>query len=250
MKVMLTGGAGFLGERLTRRLFKRGHCSPIHERSVTRLGPSMNRVGSKLVMAILLAACCHPLILSQAQIAGGSQHIQVGEADVVRLQRRATSHGRKLEFLSVTLFPGRGMNAFQITANIPGKGETPLLKSPSLEEAAQQLSGEGKDRWGVLNHSFGGAFLIPFSSRITGELSPDGQLLTTKWRGKTITLPLNSGTYATHGLLNTEKAQDLKTSRTADGETQTGIIHAGDFDGHWLSKSDLHFTICAERRSC
>jgi aldose 1-epimerase len=194
---------------------------------------------AKMVAATVLFAACTSPVYPQADGA----HVQVGGADVVRLERRSTSHGRKLEFLSVTLFPGRGMNAFQITGNIPGKGETVLLKSPSVEEAARQLTGEGKDRLGVLNHSFGGAFLIPFSSRITGEVSADGHFLSTKWRGRTITLPLNSGTYATHGLVNTEKAEDLKTSKTADGETETGVIHAGDFGGHWLSKTDLHFTI-------
>jgi aldose 1-epimerase len=172
-----------------------------------------------------------------------AEPIQVGGMDVFRLERKATGQGRKLEFLSVTLLPGRGMNTFQITANLPVKGETALLKSPSLEEAAQQMTGDGKDQGGVLNHSFGGAFLIPFASRITGEVAPDGHSLTTRWQGKTITLPLASGTYATHGLLNLEKVQDLKTHRTKDGETVTGVVHAGDFGGRWLSKTDLHFTI-------
>lgn len=199
----------------------------------------MTRNPAKAIGVFLLAA--HSFSCAQAQ--GASQRVQIGGLDVVRLQRPATSQGRKLEFLSVTLFPGRGMNVFQITANIPGKGETPLLKSPPVEEAAKQLTGEGKDRWGVLNHSFGGAFLIPFSSRITGEVSADGHLLTTHWQGKNIILPLNSGTYATHGLLNTRKAEELKTRKTAGGETETGVIHAGDFDGHWLSNTDLHFTI-------
>jgi aldose 1-epimerase len=188
-------------------------------------------------------ACVYSSLRLQAQTDAGLPHIQVGGEDVVRLDRKAASHGRKLEFLSVTLFPGRGMNTFQITANIPSKGETPLLKSPSVEEAARQLTSTGKDRLGVLNHSFGGAFLIPFSSRITGELSADGHFLQTAWQGKTITLPLNSGTYATHGLLNTKQAEDLRTSKTADGETETGVIHAGNFGGYWLSKTDLHFTI-------
>jgi aldose 1-epimerase len=184
-----------------------------------------------LLSVLLLATTLH------------AQPIQVGGMDVLRLERTPTSHGRKLEFLSLTLFPGRGMNTFQITANLPGKGEIALLKSPSLEEAAQQMTGEGKDKWGVLNHSFGGAFLIPFASRITGEVAPDGHSLTTRWQGKTITLPLASGAYATHGLLNLEKVQDLKTRKTKDGETVTGVVHAGDFGGHWLSKTDLHFTI-------
>ena len=49
-------------------------------------------------------------------------HPQVGGAHVVTLLRNPTSNRNRLEFLSVTVFPGRGMNVFQITANIPGKG--------------------------------------------------------------------------------------------------------------------------------
>jgi aldose 1-epimerase len=199
---------------------------------------NMNRLTElRFLVRILLpmVVCSTPLLAAQA--------VPVGGADVVHLKRAATSHGKQPEFLSVTLLPGRGMNVFQITADIPGRGETPLLKSPSVEEAARQLTGTGKDRWGNLNHSFGGAFLIPFSSRITGELSADGELVTTKWQGATITLPANSGKFAVHGLLNEEKAQDLRTIQTAGGQTETAVIHAGDFGGHWPSATDLHFTV-------
>jgi aldose 1-epimerase len=186
---------------------------------------------------LLIAACTAFLTLVQAQT------LQVGGMDVVQLKRAATNQDKKPEFLSVTLLPGRGMNVFQITANIPGRGETSVFKSPPLEEAARQLTGTGKDRWGNMSHSFGGAFLIPFSSRISGELSADGALVTTTWQGKTITLPANSGKYSVHGLVNEDKAQDLRTIKTADGQTETAVIHAGDFGGHWLSATDLHFSI-------
>ena len=95
----------------------------------------------------------------------------IGGMPPLRLERKATSHGRKREFTSITLLPGRGLNTFQITANLPGRGETELLRSPTLEEAAQKLNGQGDDAFGNLNHSFGGAFLIPFTSRAGGELS-------------------------------------------------------------------------------
>jgi aldose 1-epimerase len=195
-----------------------------------------------LLRALLLITACSAAPVS-------AQTVLVGGMDVVHLKRPATSHGKKPEFLSVTLLPGRGMNVFQITADIPGRGETTLLKSPAVEDAALQLTGAGKDRWGNLNHSFGGAFLIPFSSRITGELSADGELVTTRWHSTTITLPANSGKYAVHGLLNEEKAQDLRTIKTADGETETAVIRAGDFGGHWLSATDLHFTIALSREA-
>ena len=52
---------------------------------------------------------------------------KIGGSDVVKLQRKATGDGSKPEFLTATILPGRGMNLFQITANIPGKGEIPLF---------------------------------------------------------------------------------------------------------------------------
>jgi aldose 1-epimerase len=168
----------------------------------------------------------------------------IGGVPPLLLERKPTSHGAKREFTSITLLPGRGLNTFQITANLPGKGETELLRSPSLDEAAQKMDGQGDDAFGNLNHSFGGAFLIPFTSRAGGELSADKSLVNVVWHGKTIHLPNDYlGHYSVHGLLNTMKAQDLHVTNTPDGQTLTAVIHAGDFNGYWLSKTDVHFRI-------
>ncbi|HVT96186.1 MAG TPA: hypothetical protein VHE33_01685, partial [Acidobacteriaceae bacterium] len=116
---------------------------------------------------------------------------QIGGQPVVKITRPATSNAQGMEFLSATILPGRGMNLFQITANVPGKGEIPILASPTLEEAAQALNGGPADDNGNASFSFGGAFLVPYPNRIVGPLSPDGKTVTTKWHGKTITLPAN-----------------------------------------------------------
>jgi aldose 1-epimerase len=168
----------------------------------------------------------------------------IGGMPPLRLERKATSDGAKREFTSITLLPGRGLNTFQITANLPGKGETELLRSPSLDEAAQKMNGQGDDAFGNLNHSFGGAFLIPFTSRAGGELSADKSLVNVVWHGKTIHLPNDYlGHYSVHGLLNMMKAEDLHVRNTRAGQTLTAVIHAGDFNGYWLSKTDVHFRI-------
>jgi galactose mutarotase-like enzyme len=168
----------------------------------------------------------------------------IGGMPPLLLKRKATSPGARREFTSITLLPGRGLNTFQITANLPGKGETELLRSPSLGEAAQKMNGQGDDAFGNLNHAFGGAFLIPFTSRAGGELSADKSLVNVVWHGKTIHLPNDYlGHYSVHGLLNTMKAEDLHVTNTLDGQTLTAVIHAGDFNGYWLSKTDLHFRI-------
>ena len=176
---------------------------------------------------------------------------QIGGAPVVKLTRPATSNGQQMEFLSVTVLPGRGMNVFQITANVPGKGETPILASPTLEEAAAKLDGGPADQNGNASFSFGGAFLVPYPNRIVGPLSADGNTITTKWHGKTITLPANwhnsddptKNKHAMHGLILASQTENVQTQPIADGQSLTGIIHAGDFGGHWLSQTDLSFVI-------
>lgn len=192
----------------------------------------------------LLPACFLVLSAAAPLSTAAAQPPLIGGAPPLLLKRNPTSHGARREFTSVTLLPGRGLNVFQITANLPGKGETDLLRSPSLEEAAQKLNGQGDDAFGNLNHSFGGAFLIPFTSRAGGELSADKTIVNVVWHGKTIHLPNDYlGHYSVHGLLNMLKAEDLHVANTPDGQTLTAVIHAGNFNGYWLSKTDVRFTI-------
>ncbi len=106
------------------------------------------------------------------------------------------------------------------------------------------MNGKGPDEFGNLNHSFGAAFLIPFSSRIGGTLSADGKTVDARWHGRTIHLPMDFlGKYAVHGLINQAKAENLHTQATADGQTWTGGMHAKDCDGHWLADTERYFTI-------
>jgi galactose mutarotase-like enzyme len=175
--------------------------------------------------------------------------LQIGSLAPVTLKRAATSNGAKPEFLSLTFLPGLGMNVFQITANIPRKGEISILTSPSLEELASRLSGKS----GGMGAGFGTAFLIPYPNRIFGELSADGTTLTTEWHGHTLALPANPRSrnpaasvsakgVVMHGLIFKDQGQDLHTESTVDGQTATAVIHAGNFGGHWPSDTDLHFT--------
>jgi aldose 1-epimerase len=204
--------------------------------------PQLLRAYSFLLCALVLFCA---LVLPSAAAAGQAlKQPLIGGLPPLRLERKATSDGAKREFTSITLLPGRGLNTFQITANLPGKGETELLRSPSLDEAAQKLNGQRDDAFGNLNHSFGGAFLIPFTSRAGGELSADKSLVNVVWHGKTIHLPNDYlGHYSVHGLLNMMKAEDLHVRNIYDGQTLTAVIHAGDFNGYWLSKTDVHFRI-------
>ncbi len=175
---------------------------------------------------------------------------QIGGQDVVTLKRAATSGGAKPEFLSATILPGRGMNLFQITANIPGKGETQVLFAPSLQEAASTLNGGPEDMNGNKSFSFGGAFLAPYPNRIRGKLSADGKTISTTWNGKPLTLPANwkgknagAEPHAMHGLILASKTDSVNTESNSDGQTVTGVIHADNFGGYWPSKTDLNISI-------
>jgi galactose mutarotase-like enzyme len=141
------------------------------------------------------------------------------------------------------------MNLFQVTAFIPGKGEIPILASPSLEEAAKVLNGQGEDATGNKSFSLGGAFLVPFANRIVGKLSADGKTVTTEWHGVPLTLDANwkgklpgATPHAIHGLILDSKATDVATSDVPDGQQVAGRIDAGDFNGHWFSKNDVKIT--------
>jgi aldose 1-epimerase len=186
------------------------------------------------------------LLVSTAPVVSHAQApVTVNGMPSVTLTRKPTPGATRPEFTSVTVLPGRAMEVQQITAFFPGKGEVNVLASPSLEESAKMLNDQDTPN-GDLGYRLGAAFLFPYPNRIRGKLSSDGKTLTTEWKGKTITLPANNigkestaERHAMHGLILKAKIEDLKVNQTAEGGSVTGVIHGGNFDGHWLSKTDL-----------
>jgi len=173
---------------------------------------------------------------------------EIGGQKIVTLTRAASSSA-KPEFTSITLAPGRGMEIIQITANFPGKGSVDVLASPDLAGAKKMLDADDDD-FGNLGYRLGAAFLAPYPNRIRGKLSADGKTLTTEWQDHTITLPANNigklptaERHAMHGLILKAKTDDVSVKKIAGGEEVTGVIHGGNFGGHWLSKTDLVVTI-------
>jgi galactose mutarotase-like enzyme len=205
------------------------------------------------VIILLLAAtgCQKKTSTKAASIGSASNSTTVAQQiiHVTRLSRKQS--GDAPQFLDVTLLPDRGLNVFQITAYLPGKGKIHLLASPSLETAARVLTGIGPDKYGAGSYSFGGAFLIPYPNRIFGTLSSDKNSIRTSWHGHPIVLPANvsygsgptAGKDAMHGLILLSKVQNIKITPTPDGQTLTATLDAGNFGGHWLSSTSLHFTI-------
>jgi aldose 1-epimerase len=115
---------------------------------------------------------------------------------------------------------------------------------------AKRMLDENDTPNGDLGYRMGAAFLVPYPNRIRGKLSEDGKALTTEWQGHTITLPANNvgknpgaERHAMHGLILKAKAEDVSVDKVKGGEEVSGVIRAGDFGGHWLSKTNIVITV-------
>jgi galactose mutarotase-like enzyme len=192
------------------------------------------------------------LLLLTAGFLSSTSHAQavteIGGQKIVTLTRTPVS-ATKPEFTRITLAPGRGMEILQITANFPSKGNVDMLASPELAGSKKMLDVDDNAN-GDLGYRLGSAFLAPYPNRIRGKLSADGKTLTTEWQGHTITLPANNigglptaERHAMHGLILKAKTDEVKVVKVPGGEQVTGVIHGGNFGGHWLSKTDLVVTV-------
>lgn len=181
----------------------------------------------------------------------------VGGQKAIELRRLQSGVGATPEFLSVTLLPGRGMNVFQITAYLPGRGEVPLLASPSLDAATKILNGGPDDPQGNKSFSLGGALLFPFANRIVGPVTIDRKtgehIVTAVWHGRSVPLVANwHGTKpgapgcAMHGQLLAAKADNVSIQADFDTAETTAAYHL-PANGHWFSDNELKITIALER---
>jgi galactose mutarotase-like enzyme len=179
-----------------------------------------------------------------------------GGQDAIVLQRTSIAGGTTPEFLTATVLPGRGMNILQITALIPGLrpggAEVSLLASPSLEETSTLLNGTGADAHGLESLRLGAALEVPWANRLGGI--PDNENVMTVWHGLTMILPagprdgLVAGG-ALGGLLLNRKADKIESHVMPDGWETQSVYRAGNFDGHWVSQTEVTTMILLNGRS-
>lgn len=201
------------------------------------------------IRTFILSSFVLPIAAGQLISACSAQGaMEINSEKLVTLRRTAASTV-KPEFTSVTVAPGRGMEVLKITANFPGKGDVDVLYSPDLTTIKEMLDVKDTAN-GDAGYRFGAAILVPYANRIRGQVSPNGQTVSVNWEGHTLSLPGNTSgrqpgaeKHAMHGLILKAKVQNVRTKKIPGGEQVTGLYHAGDFGGHWVSSTDLFFTV-------
>jgi len=179
------------------------------------------------------------------QAAAQSAPVTVNGVPAVTLTRPRAADQNKPQFVEATVLPGAGMNLLQLKAYLPGSGEVNAIGATSLGDAKKLLE-EDNDAFGNKSFYIGGAILLPFPNRIRGTLSPDGKTLETNIGGKQVSLPANwhgknpgAPVHAMHGLIFASKFEDVKHDDGAAASNVSALLHAGDFNGHWPSKTDV-----------
>jgi aldose 1-epimerase len=160
---------------------------------------------------------------------------------IVTLEAPRPSAPDRPAFLSAQVLPGRGMTTLQVTAHLPGRGETGLIFSPRPEDAAEFFDRPGEDFPGNSSYLAGGALLLPFANRIQGVLSADHKTIEADLRGRKVRLPANAGgrrpgaeQYAMHGLL-----LDAEPDEISQEEGRVVAIYRRDFGGQWPSATEV-----------
>jgi aldose 1-epimerase len=167
-----------------------------------------------------------------------------GGQNPIRLTRSATAIGKDIEFLSATLLPGRGMNVFQITAMIPGRGEVPLLMAPNVDTVGPQLPDKGDDAHGEASMTMGGAFLLPWAGRLSGIQAGNPGMLQAGWQGQLLNFPaLAPGSLnSVDGLFLDRPSTTASSDVLPDGQYAQGVFHPA-IDGTWPSTIDVTVTV-------
>jgi aldose 1-epimerase len=203
------------------------------------------QIGRPPWLAVLICIALVPACQVAAQQKPEQSLPRIGGEPVVILKGPDVTDRTKPQFVSATVLPGRGMAVLQIRAYLPGKGEIDLLNSPPMP-LAEELLNKNDDEFGNQIFKIGGAILLPFANRIRGRLSPDGKTIVATVAGRSVTLPANwSGNdpgaekHAIHGLMRRSQFQNVIARNGVHDSAVDASFHAGNFEGHWLSDTDV-----------
>lgn len=168
-----------------------------------------------------------------------TQAVEIGGAPAVTLKDADAASG----FVEATVLPGRGMMLLQARVRHASLGEFDALTAPPLEDAARLLDGGPEDIAGNKAFSIGGAILLPYANRITGEDVPRTREIIAQVAGRPTRLPRNWGgkapgarQYAMHGLMLDARAEGLTRPSAAEVEARLPL---GDFGGRWPGRADV-----------
>lgn len=153
------------------------------------------------------------------------------------LELAASGGGASPRLTRALVAPGRAMMLLQLWADLPGRGEVPLIETPDLDEAAARLNDPSGAFPGNVAYAFGGAVLAPFANRVCGRLE-DGCLEVETGNGPARLAPNgDAGTvpFAIHGLILNTPSTEV---RSQPGAVE-GVVELGD-DGAWPSVIRLH----------
>jgi len=175
--------------------------------------------------------------------------MEIGGAPVVIITRPQPKQIDKPQFVEATVLPGEGMNLFQVKAAWPGKGIIELMHSPDLEEAKKQFE-SADNAFGNRSFLLGGAFLVPYANRIRGVVATDRKSITAEIADQKFELPANlSGkskdaeVHSIHGLIYAERFSEVRQNNGPHESTASANLQAGNFDGRWPSKTDVHIKV-------
>ncbi len=164
-----------------------------------------------------------------------------GGADPMVLTRKRTAGSDSPEFVSATLLPGLGMSVLQISAYLPGKGDTPLLMGPSIDALA-----DGTVPPPAMVGDSHGAFEVPWGGTLNGTTSPLGTSLSTIWNGRAIEVPIDAAALrdvAFGGVLGSLAADNSGADNIPGGMEATAFFRGATEGDRWPSHTDVSVSV-------
>jgi len=184
----------------------------------------------------VIAMSQQPALTPEGSYSATQLPISIGGHPVISLSQARPADPSRPAIIQAEIVPGMGMNIYQLRAWLPGKGVIEMLEAPPIEAATHSAR-------------VGGGILLPWANRMRGKVSADEKTLETRALGRKLILPANrrgkepgAERHSIHGLFLARAMDRVETFSAADHASVAGSLDAGDFNGHWLSKTQVAVT--------